>query len=214
MKKIFMVVLLVIQGVMVVRAQDAEPTTRPDALAAFRRGNYQEAITITLNELQQDPNNMDAYTVLGWSLNQLRRYQESVQYATRALQIRRYDYRILEIMGEALFYLNRYPEALTYLQQYVSVNPTGDRIARVYYFMGESFLALGEFAHADIALTTAVYYSPQTARWWERLGFARAQLKDWRFAQRAYQEALRLAPNSTEARQGLEQVNQALTSTR
>lgn len=191
-----------------VGAQDAPP--RPDALAAFRRGNYQEAVTITLREIEENPNNMDAYTVLGWSLNQLRRYQESVQYATRALQIRRYDYRILEIIGEALYYLNRYPEALGYLQQYVAVNPSGDRIARVYYFMGECFLALGEFVHADIALTTAVYYSPQTARWWERLGFARAQSKDWRFAQRAYQEALRLAPNSPEAQRGLEQVNAAL----
>ncbi len=200
--------LLVASGT--VLAQDAAPTPRPDALAAFRRGNYQEAIAITLKEIEESPTNMDAYTVLGWSLNQLRRYQESVQYATRALQIRRYDYRLLEIMGEALFYLNRYTEALGYLQQYISVNPSGDRIARVYYFIGECFLALGEYAHADLALTTAVYYSPQTARWWERLGQARAQAKDWRYAQRAYQEALRLAPNSTEARQGLEQVNQAL----
>lgn len=200
--------ILVVSGTLI--AQDAPPRPRPDALAAFRRGNYQEAVAITLAEIEENPGNMDAYTVLGWSLNQLRRYQESVQYASRALQIRRYDYRILEIIGEALYYLNRYTEALSYLQQYIAINPSGDRIARVYYFIGESFLALGEYAHADLALTTAVYYSPQTARWWERLGLARAQAKDWRYAQRAYQEALRLAPNSAEARQGLEQVNQAL----
>lgn len=189
-------------------AQEAPP--RPDALAAFRRGNYQEAVNITLRELAENPNNMDAYTVLGWSLNQLRRYQESVQYATRALQVRRWDYRILEIMGEALYYLGRYTEALSYLQQYVSINPLGDRIARVYYFMGECYLALGEYFHADLALSAALNFSPDTARWWERLGWARAQIRDWRYAQRAYQEALRLNPNSAEAQRGLEQVNQAL----
>ncbi len=178
---------------------------RPDALASFRRGNYEEAVNITLAELKDNPQNMDSYTVLGWSLNQLKRYQESVRYATQALEIRRYDFRILEIIGEALFYLNRHAEAITYLQQYTAIAPAGDRIGRVYYFMGESFIQLGEYTHADVALTTSVYFNPETARWWERLGFARAQAKDWRFAQKAFQEAFRLAPTSPEARSGLDQ---------
>ena len=53
------------------------------------------------------------------------------------------------------------------------LNPTGDRIGQVYYFMGETYIRLGQYNNADIALSTALYHIPSAARWWSRLGYAR-----------------------------------------
>jgi cytochrome c-type biogenesis protein CcmH/NrfG len=42
-----------------------------------------------------------------------------------------------------------------------------------YYYMGEIYLRLGRFGHADIAFSTALQYSSGNAKWWARLGYAR-----------------------------------------
>ena len=69
---------------------------------------------------------------------------------------------------------------------------TGDRIHLAYFFLGELFIRIGEYNHADIALTTAVYHNPNTARWWARLGYAREMAKDYSHSLLAYEEALKL----------------------
>ena len=65
--------------------------------------------------------------------------------------------------------------------------------------MGEIFIRLGEYNHADMAFTTAVYHSPNTARWWARLGYAREMARDYQFALEAYDKSLQLNPSLTEA---------------
>lgn len=183
-----------------------------DALAEYRAGNFQAAVDITRAEIAARPDNMDAYTVQGWSLLKLNQYREALNVATEALKVRRYDYRIIEIAGEAQFYLGRPTEALKHFEEYAALAPTGDRIETVYYFMGEIFLQLGEFHRADIAFSTALYHAPRTARWHERLGYARLQAKDYRYAVAAYDEALRLNPGLVEAQRGRAQAQQALSA--
>ena len=72
------------------------------------------------------------------------------------------------------------------------IAPTGDRIDMVYYYMGEIFIRLGEFNHADISISTALYHNPNIARWWSRLGYAREMASDYTYALDAYRKALRL----------------------
>jgi cytoskeletal protein CcmA (bactofilin family)/Flp pilus assembly protein TadD len=182
---------------------------RPDALSEWRQGNYERAVDITLVELQENPRNLNSYTVLGWALLDLGRYTAARDYSLEALQIARYDYRILGNLGEAYFHLGDNLRALQYLQEYVQVRPQGSRIDRVYYLMGEVFIKLEEYNRADIALTTAVFHNPQSASWWVRLGYAREQGKNFPLATRAYQEALNREPTMVEAQRGLQRVQQA-----
>ena len=186
---------------------------RQDALALYRQGAFAEAVTVTLGELErygidETRRRMDAYTVLGWSLIRLGQYERALNFARRARGEMRYDIRIVEIQGEALYYLGRNTEALAIFEEYVSLgeNAPGDRINLVYYFMGEIFLRLAEYQHADIAFSTALYYSPQAARWWARLGYTREQIKDTDGAEAAYTTALDLQPSLEDARIGLERV--------
>lgn len=183
---------------------------RPDALLLYQDGNYKGAIEVCKSELEIRPGNMDSYSVLGWSLIRLGRYQEALEESRKGLKISRYDARIVEIVGEANFYLGKNLEALKWFEEYAVLAPTGGRIDNVYFFMGELFIRMGEYNHADIAFSTAVYHAPNIARWWARLGYAREMAKDYNYSIEAYNKALELAPSFPDAKRGKERVEAQL----
>jgi len=183
---------------------------RLDALREYRAGNFELAVQICLEELVENPNNMESLVVISWSLIRLNRYEEALRYARRGRSLNRYDARITEVLGEIAFYQGRNNEALQFFQEYVSLNPEGQRIDMVYYFMGEIYIRQGRFRHADIALSTAVHWMPGNASWWARLAYARENAGDLLQAVSAYERALSLNSQLTDARRGLERVRQSL----
>jgi tetratricopeptide (TPR) repeat protein len=192
--------------------------TRPDALREYRAGNFEQAVTICKNEIMANPANMDSHVVICWSLIGLGRYREARTYAEAGRGISRYDPRITEILGEIAYYEGRNSEALQFFQEYITLNPEGQRIDTVYYFIGEIYIRLGRFRHADIALSTAVHWVPGNAAWWIRLAYAResagnlGDLGDLAAAAAAYERALSLNSRLADARRGLDRVRQALAS--
>jgi predicted Zn-dependent protease len=126
--------------------------------------------------------------------------------------ISRYDPRVIEILGEINYYEGRNAEALQYFQEYINLAPEGQRIETVYYFLGEIYIRLGRFRHADIALSTAVHWMPGNASWWTRLAYARESAGDLQEAVAAYERALSLNSQLTDARRGLTRVRQSLNS--
>ncbi|MDR3171244.1 MAG: tetratricopeptide repeat protein [Treponema sp.] len=185
---------------------------RPDALAEYRVGNYDRAISICVNEININPHNLDAHVVICWSLIRLGRYGEALNYARLGRSLSRYDPRIIEVLGEISYYEGRNGEALQYFQEYISIAPEGQRIEIVYYFIGEIYIRLGRFRHADIALSAAVHWTPGNAAWWGRLAYARENAGDLSDALNAYEEALRLNSQLADARRGLDRIRQKLGS--
>lgn len=181
-----------------------------DALAAYRNRNYQEAVEITLEEIEARPRNMDSYTVLGWSLNALGRHQEALEYGRRALEISRYDHRIIQVMAEAHYNLENNMQALQFLEEYVAIAPEGRLVDQVYYQMGEIFMRFEEYHHADIAFTAALHYGNGTPGWWTRLGLARERAGSLDPALEAYNRALELNQNFEAAQQGRSRVQEEL----
>lgn len=205
MKK-FLLVLIFFLGVLVyIPAQEYL-----DALQLYRTGKYDQAIDVCKEELKTMPKRMDSYVVLAWSLLRSKKYQEALDYGKKAYDLTPGDYRIIEILGEAYYYLGNNQESLRYLEEYAAVAPTGDRIELVYYLMGETFIRLGEYNHADIAFSAALYHYPNSAYWWARLGYAREMAKDYSWALDAYNKALKLNANQIEALRGKERVSKEL----
>jgi predicted Zn-dependent protease len=184
--------------------------TRPDALAEYRAGNYDRAIQICRSEITSSPNNLEAHVVICWSLLRLHRYDEALTLARAGRNMSRYDSRITEILGEIYYYRGQNNEALQYFQEYVNLAPEGQRIETVYFFLGEIYIRLGKFRHADIALSTAVHWMPGNAAWWTRLAYARENAGDLSEAIGAYERALSLNSQLSDARRGLERTRQAL----
>jgi predicted Zn-dependent protease len=192
----------------------SQSQTRPDALAEYRNGNYERAVAICKNEISANGRNLDAHVVICWSLIRLNRYAEALTYARQGRGISLYDPRIIEILGEINYYEGRNTEALQYFQEYINLAPEGLRIETVYYFLGEIYIRLGRFRHADIALSTAVHWQPGNALWWTRLAYARENAGELQEAVAAYQRALSLNSHLADARRGLTRARQSLSSRR
>jgi len=203
----FIAALLLILAAPAVFAQ-----MKPDALAEYRMGNYERAVQICQDEIAANAANMDSYVVVCWSLLRLGRYGEALRYARIARGINRYDARIAEILGEIYYFQGNNSEALQYFQDYVNLSPGGQRVETVYYYIGEIYIRMGKYRHADIALSTAVHWVPGNASWWTRLAFARENAGDLTEAVAAYERALALNSQLPDARRGLERARQSLAN--
>jgi len=201
MRKHLIVLILLALASLPALAQD-----KPDALALYRDGKYAESIDICLAEIQGEPANLESHVVLCWALVQAARYEEADAWAEKGRAISKYDPRLIEIQAEAKYYRGINDQALKLFQEYVSYAPNGSKLAPVYSFMGELYLRLGRFRHADIAFSTAIQLDGLKPQWWVRCGYAREMAKDYRHALEAYNKALALSPNQQDATRGKERV--------
>ncbi len=200
-------------------AQTLVAQDKPDALKLYRSGRdleiagrtedakaaYGQAIEVCKQELADNPKNIEAYTIYGWSLIRTARYQEAVAVCTEALKVSQ-DVRVIETLGEGHFYLSNYKESLKYMESYIDAAPRGERISTAYFFVGEIYRLSKRFNHADIAYSAACQLEPSISLWWYRLGGARESLGDKKGAQEAYQRAIKLRPDYKEAADGLSRV--------
>lgn len=180
--------------------------TKPDALKIYNAGNYKNAIEICLSEIKDSPNNLDSYVVLTWALLADGQYIEALKWAEKSKSISKFDPRILETEGQAYYRLGRNAEAIRSFEAYVVYAPNGNRLSVVYYFLGEIYLRLKKFSHADISFSTAVSLASNNAMWWSRLGYAREMSNELNYALQAYERALQLNKNLSEAQDGRSRV--------
>ena len=110
----------------------AQNQTRQDALVLYHN------VQVCEEELKENPNRIESYVVMCWSLVKNKQYAEAEQRATEGLAISPYDLRLIEILGEAKFYLGKNAGAMEQFQKYVgSASESGSRVGSSYYFMGE-----------------------------------------------------------------------------
>lgn len=185
---------------------------KQDALTEYRNGNWNAAATICRAEIIANPQNLESYVVLCWSLVKLGRYDEARIFAETARELSRYDARIVEILGEIGYHQGRNTDALQYFQEYINLAPEGQRVDMAFYYQGEIYIRLSRFRHADIALSTALHYVPGNALWWTRLGYARENAGELRESLKAYEKALSLDSQISDAVRGADRVRSALTS--
>ncbi len=201
---VFLLLCLLLPAVSVL-AQD-----KPDALELYRANRFEDAIKVCQQELAESPNSIDSHVVMGWSYLRLKRYQDALDTGQKAAGINPNDPRVVEILGEADAFLGKSMDSLKNLEEYVAMRPDGDRIARVYWLMGEVYISLKEYQNADISISTALYYEQNNSQWWSRLGWSRELAGDWKWASDAYGHALKLDPSSTDAQRGKDRVDKKL----
>ncbi len=177
----------------------------------YNAGDYAEAASICEEEIRKDDANLDSYVVMCWSLVANRQYSEAEFWASRARSISQYDHRIIEVLAEAKYYQGKNTEALSLFQEYLSLVPlNAQRTGLSYYFMGEIFIRLAKFEHADISLTQAVTIDPLASAWWVRLAYAREMTRNYSQALLAYNKALNLSPFMEDAVHGRERVKKLI----
>ena len=178
-----------------------------DALVLYHNGKYMESVQVCEEELKENPNRVDSYVVMCWSLVKNKQYAEAEQRATEGLAVSAYDLRLIEILGEARYYLGKNNGAMEQFQKYVAnANDSSSRLGTAYYYMGEIYIRQARYQHADISLSSAVKKEPLYENWWIRLGYAREMAGNYLEALNAYDEALRLNSSSVDASRGRDRV--------
>lgn len=206
MKKVLLA-LCVFASVSAVFAQNV----KQDALVLYNNGRYAESVAVCEQELLSNPNRIESYVVMCWSLVRNKQYAEAELRALQGLKISQYDLRLTEVLGEARYFLGKNNGAMEQFQKYVASAPeSGSRVGTAYYYMGEIYIRQARYQHADIALSAAVRKEPLIENWWIRLGYAREMAQNYREAANAYDEALRLNSSSIEAERGRNRVQAKL----
>ena len=181
---------------------------KPDALVLYKNGRYAEAIAVCEAEIKENPNNLNSYVVITWALLASGQYEKTYDMTIDGRKIAQTDPRLIATQAEACFHLGKNSEALKLFQDYISYAPNGVRIPSSYYFMGEIYLRMGKYRHADISFSVAVTLDSFNSLWWVRLGYAREQTKEYSYSLEAYNKALSLNKNLIDAQKGRERVLQ------
>ena len=95
-------------------------TTKQDALVLYHNGNYRESVQVCEEELKENPNRVDSYVVMCWSLVKNKQYAEAEERALSGLEVSPYDLRLIEILGEAKYFLGKNTGAMEQFQKYVA----------------------------------------------------------------------------------------------
>ena len=186
-------------------------TQKQDALVLYHNGKYRESVQVCEEELKENPNRVDSYVVMCWSLVKNKQYAEAEERALAGLEVSPYDLRLIEILGEAKYFLGKNTGAMEQFQKYVANAPeSGARVGTAYYYMGEIFIRQARYQHADIALTSAEKKEPILDTWWVLRGYAREMAGNYYEAVNAYDEALKLNSSSIDASRGRDRVNAKL----
>jgi tetratricopeptide (TPR) repeat protein len=192
---------------------ESAPAPKQDALLLYRQGRdleaagkqadaqakYVQSAAVCDREMQADPKRLEAYVVKCWSLFRLGRHSEVIATGQAGMKVA-FDPRVSEVMGESYYFLDQMDSSIKYLQKYLdAAGDSGDRGPTALFFMGEAYLRLKKYSHADIAYSAAVSREPSMPRWWFRLGNACESLGEWKRALDAYNKALALNPSYQEA---------------
>ncbi|WNZ73669.1 tetratricopeptide repeat protein [Borreliella garinii] len=179
---------------------------KEDSLLLYREGKFKEAISNTLEEIRLNPNNLDARTILIWSLIAIGEYKRAEKEAVVGLGIKKYDIRIIQALGEAYFFQKNYENALKYFQEYISLDSKGARIIKVYNLIADSFYELKRYNEADFAYEHALRFAPNNQNLLIKLARSRINANNKILAEEALIKLLTISPNNLEAKNLLEEL--------
>ncbi len=161
---------------------------------------FSSSLSIVEKLVLTKPADLDIVSLQAWNLFRLGRHKDVVSVAQKALASAK-DFRIMETLAESLYFLGSSEESLKYFTRYMELAPPNDdRMSSAYYYMGECYLRLRKYEHADIAFSTATAMEKGMYYWWYRLGVAKENLSKYKQAYDIFGKALALNPGYQIAR--------------
>ncbi len=206
--------LVVSAGAQTAATLSGQGTSYSEAFQQYQRGRqleqsgkaseaaraFSSSLSVIEKLVQSKPGDLDIVSLQAWNLFRLGRHKDVVSVAQKALASSR-DFRIMETLAESLYFLGSSEEALKYFTQYMELAPhSDDRMSSAYYYMGECYLRLRKYEHADIAFSTATAMEKGMYYWWYRLGVVKENPSKYKQAYDVFEKALALNPGFQIAR--------------
>jgi tetratricopeptide (TPR) repeat protein len=176
----------------------------PQALATawrhFQAGQWQQAEQLYQQIVQVDPNQVDAWHLLGLIAGQTGRGNLAVDYLNAALRLKPDFAEAHSNLGNAFVLYRKLPEAVASFRQAVRFKPD---FAVAHNNLGNALRELGHLAEAVGTLQEALRLRPDYAAAHNNLAIALQAQGKLDEAVASYQQALRLRPDYAEAHNNL-----------
>ncbi|ASQ29299.1 hypothetical protein CDQ96_02660 [Borrelia miyamotoi] len=199
------IIIMLLSGSNLINAEEE----KEDSLLLYRQGKFQEAIRNTQEELKYKPKNLDARSILIWSLIATGEYKRAELESIKGLEINKHDPRIIQALGEAYFFQGQYNNAIKYFQKYISFGSNGTRIVKVYILIADSFYKLERYNEADFAYENALRFLPNNQNILLKLAKSRLNAQNKILAKDTLIKLLTLNPNHLEAKKLLEKIEKS-----
>ncbi len=183
----------------------ATPVREKNGWDLYQEGRYVDSINALKKEKALYPGRINIYVILGWDFKILKNYSEMENISLEGLNISSDDTRIIYNLIEAYYFQNKYDKAIPWIEKFIasSYQNLDQYAGKIYYYLGVCFLNTKEYRKADIALSTAKYYSQNDADILLKLANVKEKLNDMQKAREYYSAVLSLAPSNQEAIDGL-----------
>lgn len=163
------------------------------ALALYRQGKFEEAITEWKRALELEPGDAAAISNLGAALHGAGRYEEAAGEFARALEIDPDNVRAHTNIGIALARSRRYAEAARHFERALELRP-GDAQARSAY--GGMLVETGQIERALVHLRIALQLTPDSPDALNNYAGALARAGRYQESLPFFRKALEFVPNS------------------
>jgi protein O-GlcNAc transferase len=170
--------------------------TMQQAMAAYQRGNLDEAQWLCRQALGIKPDDFDALNLSGIIAIRMGRVQEAAGLLGRAVAVKPADAATRINYGATLQELQRPAEALEQYQHAIRLNPD---IAGAHNNLGFALRQLGRLDEALASYDRAVQLKPDYAEAFNNRGIALQEQKRLELALASYDQALALRPDYAEA---------------
>ncbi|NOZ49781.1 MAG: tetratricopeptide repeat protein [Chloroflexi bacterium] len=159
--------------------------------------------------VKENPQDPEMHLNLAQVYYESRMFPKALDQANQVLNVSPEDAGALLIAGLSQVHLEQLTEAIPLLEKFIDLRkdePTAkaDMILQTaYYFVGESYMELGQGANAIPPLESALEITPTDADALYQLALAQQSLGQFETALTYYHKAVRLVPDFTEAYQGM-----------
>ena len=167
----------------------------PEAIDAFRAGRMPEAELICHQLLAREPNNPDAWNLMGILAGVSGNHRQAVEYMGRAVQLSPQVVEFRKNLARALIHLDQLKEAESVLQPVMASSPNAD----VFFLWGMVIGQQGNLVGAIQAVQKAVEKAPNEPAYRLNLAELYRRNGDFDLARQSLRKTLELAPNNVDA---------------
>ena len=167
-----------------------------DALKNFQNGKISEAKEICNEILKSEPDNFNAYYLLGVIAFQTRNYKQSEELISKAIEINSENFEFYNFIGIVLVHLNRFEEAIKNWTKAIEINPNS---LDAYNNRGNALIKLKKNESALKDFDQAIKIKPNFAQAYNNRGVVLKDLNRFDLALESSNKAIEINPNYADA---------------
>jgi|GEM_PF-856722 len=155
------------------RASDLDPRLAEAytclGLLSGEKGEHALALEMHQRAIDVSGDNDGALRALGWTLDELRRFDEAERALLKAAEVRPQYWANYSWIGSFYNRRRNYSKSIDHFQKALSLSPDN---ARIYYSLGAAYINTGQYENAISVLKKAVELRPNLAPAYSNLGVA------------------------------------------